>query len=516
MPEETQEQPQTDASQVEDQQQAAPAAQEQAAAEAAEEQDNLPPNTVAVEEAGTLKKRLTVTVHRERIDAKSDEMFGELSRSAQVPGFRIGRAPRRLIEKRFGKEVSHDVRNALIGEALGDAVQQAELKTIGEPEIDLDAIKLPETGDMEFAFEVEVVPEFDLPELKGIKVERPSAEATDAKLDDYMDELRHSRAAYEATDKPARKEDVVLASAVISGEGMETVERPGLTLRVAPGQIEGLPLVDLGEALAGRKAGETAELTLAVPEAHPNEDWRGKEVKVAVTISSVRRHVLPKLDEQFARSAGFDSIDEMRQFHRARLAQRLAVQSQRSLRDQICQFLLDNTALDVPEGVAERYTDRMLQRQYVDLLQMGIPHERIDERLTELQAAAQQRAQRELKLQFILGKIIEEEAIAVEDAEVNARVAQIAQWSDRRPERLRQELAADGSLEQLEVSLREEKALDMLLADAEVTEAVEPEPEKPKAKAKRKKTGKAAGKTRKKAARKSAKASRSPKPGEKE
>jgi len=97
-----------------------------------DQQDDLPKNTVEVAEAGTLKKKLTVTVHRDRIDAKRNEMFGELNDSAQIPGFRPGRAPRRLIEKRFGKDVDKDVRNAIIGESIGDAIEDAGLKTMGE------------------------------------------------------------------------------------------------------------------------------------------------------------------------------------------------------------------------------------------------------------------------------------------------------------------------------------------------------------------------------------------------
>ncbi|MCK4601909.1 MAG: trigger factor, partial [Phycisphaerae bacterium] len=421
-----------------------------------------PQNSVSVEDAGTLKKKLTVTVPRAKIDGKFDEMFGELGRTAQVPGFRIGRAPKRLIEKRFGKEVGEDVRNAIIGESIGDAIEKAELKTLGEPDIDLEKIELPEKGDMEFNFEVEVAPEFDLPELKGIKVTKQDLEADDERTGQYIEQLRLSKARFETTDQAAAEGDTVTARATISGEGLETFERPGLTLRVAPGQVEGLPLVDLGGALAGKKAGQAASLKVKVPQAHPNEDWRDKELTVEIDISQVQHRVLPKVDEAFAASAGFESLAEMRQFIASRLEANLAMEAKRAQRNQVCQYLLDNTKLDVPEGAAARHSTRVLQRRYVELLQMGHPREKIDENLTELQAAASQQAQRELKLQFILGKIAEADGIEVNDDEVNARVATMAQSYNRRPEQLRQELAGDGSLAALEVSIREEKALDKL------------------------------------------------------
>ncbi len=493
MPEETQEQ--TDQPQTETQ---PDEAAEPVEAEA-EEAEKGPPNKVDVEDAGVLKKKVTVTILRERIDGKFDEMFGELSTTAQVPGFRIGRAPRRLIEKRFGREVSQDVRNALIGESIGDAIDKSKLKTLGQPDIDLDEIELPDSGDMAFSFEVEVAPEFDLPELKGVKIDKPAAEITDDRIDEYVEQLRLSRARLEDTDAAAAEGDTVVGGAKISGDGIETVERHGLTLRVAPGQIEGLPLVDLGKALAGKKAGESAAIKITVPEAHPNEDWRGKEVTVDVTVSQVRKRILPDLNDEFASGMGFESLKEMRKYVSSQMESRLVVETQRNMHEQICRYLLDNTQFDLPEGVVNRHTASVLQRRYVDLLYRGMSREQIDERLTELQAAATEQAEQDLKLSFILGKIAEGENIEVTEDEVNSRIARMATANNRRPERLRQELAQDGSLEQVADSLREEKALDKLLEQAKITEAAKTTDEK---ETKEKKTAK---KTQKKTVKKAAK-----------
>jgi trigger factor len=498
MPEDTQDesppQPQADA------------AEPQAEAEDAGEPEEQagPKNEVVVEDAGTLKKKITVTVPRGKIDAKFDELFGELSTTAQVPGFRIGRAPRRLIEKRFGREVSRDVRNALLGESLGEAIEQSGLKTLGEPEIDLDAVELPDSGEMAFSFEVEVAPEFELPELKGIRVEKRSAEVTEERIEAFVERLRLSRARYEATEEGAREGDVVLVGARITGEGVEPVERHGLTLRVAAGQVEGLPLIDLGERLAGMKAGETATLTVTAPEAHPNEAWRGRELTVELTVSQVRRRILPDVDDDFAAQAGFDSLAKMREYMAARLRDQLAVETRRHMRDQACRYLLDHTEFELPAGVVARHTAGLLRRRAVDLLLRGVPREEIDEHLTELQAAASDEARRELKLSFILENIAEAQEVEVGADEVNSRIAQMASAHNRRPERVRQELQRDGSLEQVAASLREEKVLERLLDEAEVVEVAE---EKPPAEAHKAKKKSAAKKSAKKPAKKSAKKS---------
>ncbi len=467
--------------------------------------DNLPENKVDVAEAGTLKKKVTITISRERIDAKRDEMFGELSSSAQVPGFRIGRAPRRLLEKRFGKEVGEDVRNSLIGESIGDAIEKSDLKTIGEPDLDLDKIEMPETGELEFSFEVEVAPEFDLPELKGIEVEKAVVEVTDAQIDDQLTQWAEQQAKYEDTDKAAAEGDIVVAGATIKVEGLDApTERPGLTLRVAPGQVEGLPLVDLGKELAGKKAEQTAKLKLTVPDSHPNEDWQGKEATVEIHISQVRQRILPEINDAFAEGLGFDALKELRVFLRDRFDSQMEVEVRRRLRQQIEQHLLDGTEFELPEGLVQRHTAQLIQRRTIDLLQRGVPRERIEENVTELKAAASEQADRDLKLQFIVGKVADDREITVSPAEVNSRIAQMAAGYGRRPERLRQELAADGSLGQLESVLLEEKTIDSLLQDAKMIEKKPGEKEKKAKKTAKKAAEKTEKKTEKKAAKKSA------------
>lgn len=477
------------------------------------EENLMDDNSVAIEDAGKLRKKVTVTIPQGSIDAKRNEMYGELGDTAQVPGFRIGHAPRRLIEKRFGREVATDVRNALIGESLGHAIESSDLDVLGQPDLELDDIELPETGDMVFSFEVEVAPEFDLPNLKGIPVQKRLVEVTDDRIDEYVDELRRTRATFEPSEGPIADGDSVTVSAKVSVEGSDPVERDEVVLRAAPGQIEGLPLVDLGTELTGKSVGDSATLEVTVPEAHPNEEWKGKPATVEVTVKSLTSRVLPDAGPEFAKQLGFDSLEELREFVRGRMAERIEGEVSRDMRAQASKFLLDNTEFDLPEGVAARHTEGVLRRRYIELLRMGMPREQVEENMTKLQAEAEEQADRELRLQFILGKIADEMEIEISDGDLNAMVASMAAQYQRRPEKMRQELESDGSLEQVRTSMREDKALDKLLDDAEVVEVAEEPPaeeEAPKAKKAAKKSAKksekkAAKKTEKKTTKKAAK-----------
>lgn len=462
------------------------------------QEDNLPKNTVEVEDAGSLKKKVTVTVPRERIDAKRDEMFGELSSSAQVPGFRVGRAPRRLLEKRFGKDVGEDIRNSLIGEALGSAIEDADFKTLGEPNLDLEKIEMPDEGDLNFSFEVEIEPEFELPEVKGIEITKEIFDVDNEKIDEYIQNLREGQARYEKTDAPAQDGDGVITAAKITGEGISW-ENPRVPLRVAAGVIEGLPLVDLGKDLDGKKVDDVVTITTKAADTHPTEDWQGKDLTIELTIHEIQRRIIPELNEEFATARGFESLEDFRKFISDRLQARVEQEIQQSLRGQICTFLLEKTDFELPEGVVKQQTHRTLQRQYVDLIQNGVPREKIDENMARLQAAAADKAKEDLRLSFILSKIAETMDIEVSDDEVNARVAQMARNSQRRPERLRQELAADGSLEQVSLAIRDERTLDQLLAEAKIVEKTPEEIKTESKKAEKKSETKSAKKSAEKA-----------------
>lgn len=436
------------------------------AEEAPAEADDL---AVQVEDIGGLKRRLTITVPGGRIEAKRNELFGDLMRSAQVPGFRVGRAPRRLVERRFAREVTEDVRNALVGESLGKAADKVKLTVMGEPKLDLDAIELPEKGDMSYSVEVEVAPEFELPTLKGIPIQRPKVEITEARVDEALNRLRVRDARYEDSEGPAEAWDVVEATARLHGEGIAEVTRD-VTLRVAPGQIEGLPLVDLGKDLAGKKVGESLAMTTQASDLHPDEAWRGRDIRIDLTIRELRKRTLPEVNDEYAQRYGATTAAELRQAVRDRIERQAAMEVQSSMRQQVRNYLLERAMFDLPRDALVARASRVLTRRYVDMLQRGIPQEEIDARLAEMQTSAVRQAEDDLRLSLVFQKIGEDRQAEVDDEELNARVASIARHYDRRPERLRQELQQRGVLEEVREAIREEKLIDGIIEGAVILE----------------------------------------------
>ena len=432
--------------------------------------DSLPANKVTIEDIGEAKKKVTIEIDRKRIDAKFDEIFGELRTSALVPGFRTGHAPRRLLEKRFGKEAGQDVRNSLVGESMGTAAEQHKLDVLGEPDIKLDDIELPDTGNLTFSVEVEVKPDFDLPDYKGIDVVEPSTEVTDERIENVTRNILARRGTLAPTADPAVANDLVVADVRVSGEGIDETHE-NMEFRVAAGAVDGIPLEELGEKLAGVKAGASVAIEATVPAGHQNEDWRDKKVTVTFDAKEVKRLEVPELTDALTAELGFDDVAQFTEHVKSRLAVQLAQEQQQTMRDQVGRYLLEKVDIDVPKGVAARQTARILQRRYVDLLYRGVPREEIDQNLELLEAQATDQATTDLKLAFILEKIATAEDVSVSEGEVNSRIAEMAGRQGRRPERLRSEMAGQGTLEQVEVQLLEQKTVDKLLEMANVAKA---------------------------------------------
>ena len=168
-----------------------------------EEKDTLPPATATIEEAGAARKRIKIEIPEERIKGKLNEAFGELQRDAVLPGFRRGRAPKRLIEKRFGGDMRNTVKQQLVAEAYEKAVENNKLDAIGEPEIDLSKVELPDNGSLTVSIEVEVTPEFALPSIEKIAVKRPKLEANEERLNLAVENLRKYFGNWHDTTEPA-------------------------------------------------------------------------------------------------------------------------------------------------------------------------------------------------------------------------------------------------------------------------------------------------------------------------
>ena len=454
----------------------------------AEEDQTLQVN-VSVEDVGPACKRLTIEIDEGQIAERIEDAYSKLRTDAALPGFRKGRAPQRLIEKRFGSSVREDVCGQLLSEGYTQAIEEQKLQVMGEPDVnDQDDIKLPESGPLTFTVEVEVVPDVTLPDLEGIELTRRESVVTAEDVDRELDQLRQQYGQNVVPDDAVAEVDdmieadvIVFAGHNVDAEAERLDERPGISVMVTgpklehKGHVAGIVVDDLGKRLLGKTAGDEVRIEMTGPGGHENERIKDQPITIEMKLGKIHRYE-PCTAEALQERLGFDSVDEMRSQVEDAIATRHDRQQTADLHDQICKYLDDQIELELPEAATSRQTDRLIQRQALEMAYVGVPDEEIERRLAEQRQSSEEQAKRHLKLFFIIEKAAADLNIEVTEPEVNGRIAAMAVQQGRRPEKLRQEMHRSGQLEHLFLTMREQKTLDQILAQAKITTADTAEP----------------------------------------
>jgi trigger factor len=472
---------------------------EQPEAQKEEESPELK-DIVTIEEAGPCKKKVTIEIVQEKIKKATDKQYEQLRKEALVPGFRKGRAPRRLLEKRFGKETTEQVKLTLLADAGKSAIKDNKLQTIGEPDIDFENIELPTEGSLTFDFEIEVRPEFELPQLEGIPVTRTKLEVTDEQIDREIEQIQRWSGVWTPRDEgPVELDDQIIADAVLKIDGIEEEQKlDNVEIYVRQNGFVGeIPVEKLDELLVGAKTGETKKTSIEVPKTFFREEYRGKKVDIQISIKDIKWLKPAELDENFLKRYGVEDKEELREKIHDTLHGRLETQGRTEMTEQIFEYLLDKTDLDLPVNVVAEQASSVLQRQYTNLLMRGLSLEQINEQMEQLQAGSEQQAEQQLKTFFIMDKIADKLEIYVSDEEINGHIAQLAMQRNQRPEKMREDMERNGSLAQFKLEVCQDKCIAKLLETAVITE------KKPEKKAKKtKQAKKPTKKTSKKAAKK--------------
>ena len=429
--------------------------------------EEAPAMQVAVEDVGVCKKKLSITIPREAIDRKFEERFAELEREAQVPGFRPGHAPRRLVEKRFRRAVAEEVRVGLVSETLSKALEQEKLDVIGEPDIDPESVELPDDGPMTFSLELEVRPEFVLPDYAGIPVDVERHEVADKDVEQALERLREMHGSLKAVRKgsKAKKGDVVTGVLSLKVGDVTVVDGEEARLPVAAVSVQGVPVPTLPDVLEGAKAGETKTGTFTVGDDAQKEDLRGKEAEIAIQVKEISRPT-PADDKRLLEQTAYETIEALQEGLKRQLENQNESAYREAQEGAVREWLLKHAPFELPEGLAQRHAERLFVRHIVNLRYRGVPAEEIKKQREELRSSASANAARELKLFFILDAIAQKEKIEATDAEVDARLRFIAAQYGRRDDHIREEMQERGTLDSLRSQIRDDKVMRLLLEKA--------------------------------------------------
>jgi trigger factor len=420
----------------------------------------------AVETLNPTRVRLTVEVPFEELKPSLDAAYRRIAQQVNVPGFRRGKVPARIIDQRFGRAVVlEEAVNEAVPQFYGQAVEANSVHVLGQPEVDVT--EFADGQELKFTVEVDVRPELELPQYEGLEVTVDDADVTEEEVAASIDALRDRFAVLTGVDRPAQAGDYASLDLAASKDGadIDDLGTSGLSYEVGSGTL----LDGLDDAVMGKAAGETATLTTTLR----GGDLAGESVEVTVTVNSVKAKQLPELDDEFAQDASeFDTMDELRADVRSRLERQKGLAQLNQARDRALEALLAKVEVPLPEGLLQsdiQYRRESIERQ----LQMaGVTKEDFLE--LERQSAEQfdsdieTRARDAMKAQFVLDAVARKEQLSVGEGELSQHLLQRAAGTGLSPDQFAQQVVQSGSVPALVSEVVRGKALALVLDNAKV------------------------------------------------
>lgn len=397
-----------------------------------------------VEKLSPTRVRINVEVPFTELEPEFDRAFKQLAQQIRLPGFRPGKAPRKLLEARVGREAMLD---QVVGEAVParytEAVTTSDVQPIGQPEIEITQKQYGE--DLVFTAEVDVRPEFDLPDLSALEIVVDPIEVADDEVDAELQSLRARFGTLTGVDRPAQNGDFVSIdlSATVDGNEVPEAATEGLSHEIGSGQlIEGLD-----EAIVGLSEGETKVFTTTLAAG----EYAGKEAEVTVTVKSIKERELPEPDDEFAQLASeFDTIDELRESLVEQVKRVKRVQQAEQIRDRALELLLEQTDVALPEKVVQSQVDDTLHNAI-----HGLDHDedKFAEQLTEQGSSREEfdtenrtNAEKAVKTQLVMDALADKLEIQPGQGDITERLVLMSRQYGIEPQQLLQILQQNNQL----------------------------------------------------------------------
>lgn len=422
-------------------------------------------------------REIEVTVAEEAIKGAYQRSMNEARAQVAIPGFRTGKVPLSVIEKKFGEQLRHDVLHDLIRDGVDSAMKEHAVEAVSEPQL-LDQEegshhhKLPEAGPFIFSFKVEVKAEFDLPEYKGVQVTRKLEPVTDANVDEVLQRLRERAARYEPVEAGGYiAGDLVLGTLTLKA-GTELVCENLDVQAIAeyPVVARGVRLVDADTVFAAALPGATLEISADITETHAKPELRGQRATGQLQVTALRRKNQAELNDALAKEMGQESLEALSIDIRTRLEAEHKVKSERQVITDILETLL--TRVEIP--VAKSPIDRMIERRAQDLarqlIQAGGDATSILSKARDQSETSRADLERDTRKWLLVEKIAKKEKIFCLEDDLDAMYQRAAAEHDTTPTKAREHYESQGLVAELRAEVVERKCCEFLSANARIAD----------------------------------------------
>ncbi len=430
-----------------------------------------------IQDVSATRKTLVVTLDQSEVEGVYKAVVAEIAKVASMPGFRAGKLPTAVVEKRFAKEIADEFHSKVVTKAYRDGIEQSKLDVYAVTDVKEGLIEKSLSAAVTVT--VDVQPQFTLPEYKGLSTEVAAVEVTDADVEAAIQGMRAERADFKEVERAAQKSDYVKLSyegkigeqavaelvpdRAIFGKAPQTWEE----VEGAEGLIPGL-----GLHLAGLVKGDKKDVTITFPAEFHVTELAGKEAVYAVEVLEVRERVLPEIDAEFLKGHQVDTLEALQARTREQLKYQKEMQNRSQQRQQVTEALAAAVEFEVPASLIESETQTILRRFIEENMRRGVPQESFEQNKKQLYEDARKAATRNAKIQVILGRIAVEEKVELNDNDINRFLRMEAMRSGQTPDKLAKELGKDRErVRAMQQSLLLDKALDFVVAQATVTTA---------------------------------------------
>jgi len=419
------------------------------------------------------RKELKIEIEAEQVRAEFEHVAGEYARAATVPGFRKGHAPVAVVRKRFKKEISADVLQRLVPQAVEQAINESGLDVIGQPDVHLEPENVEDLGQgpVSLHAHVEVFPDVALGEYKGLEAARRVRPVTEEDVESVIDNLREASAALQPVEDRASEEgDTVTAD--IQGRYLEPPSEEEINAEDVDIVVGGDGvLAAFTENLTGVRPDEVRTFTVAYPEDFSAKGLAGKTIEYTATVTAVRRKELPEVDDEWVKSLGeegVDTVERLRERVRENLTKNAEGESEHRMRDEVLDRLLERHQFEVPETIVSYQANQMLQATLRDMMRRGLDPRGEDVNWEALRELITHRASENVRGSMLLERVAEAEQIEVTGEEIEAEIQAVAEGMQQSVEQVRAALTKQGGERSIADRLRNRKALDLLVRHANV------------------------------------------------
>jgi len=427
---------------------------------------------VSAERIDNHKVQLEIEVPQPEVAKAVDKAYQKLANKVNIPGFRKGKVPRKILEARIGKEALLDEAfEIMAGPAYSKALQEQDIDPVTRPEIEV--VTLQEDQPLVFKATVIAKPEVTLGEYKNLSVEQPSAEVTDEEVEKNLEsqQVRHAKMVV-AEDAALQNGDFAIIdfAGFIDGQPFKGGEAAGYPLEVGSGSF----IPGFEDQLLGAKAGEAREVAVTFPEDYFVPELAGKEANFKVKVNDVKRKELPALDDDFAKETSeFTTLEELKADIKNKLEQAAKQKADREYKNNIVKAAVDNASVDIPEVMVERRVDNMIEDFDVNLQNRGLSLDKYLEYaktdLSAMRESYREAALQSVKTDLVLEAVAKAENLDVKPEELEREIAIMAHGYQRPVEEVRKVILEQGHVSSLAETVIRKKAAQVII-DSSVTE----------------------------------------------